>query len=52
MFVNLMLSVDDCHCTVVVLPLRVRFAGDVPAQMVLLLLAVTPTTILLEMEAD
>ena len=34
MFVNVILSVDDCHCTVVVLPLSVRFAGDVPAQMV------------------
>ncbi len=34
MFVKFMLSVDDCHWIVVALPVKVRFAGDVPLQMV------------------
>jgi hypothetical protein len=37
---------------VAAVPVRVRFAGDVPLQMVWLLLAVTPKTTLLEADAD
>lgn len=46
MFVNVILSVDDCHWMVPVLEAKLRLAGEVPPQMVWLLLAVPPTEVL------
>ncbi len=41
--VNVILSVDTCHCIVPILPVRVIFAGEVPEQIVWFPLTVPAT---------
>ena len=41
--VNVILSIDTCHCIVPVLPVKVIFAGEVPEQIVWFPLTVPAT---------
>ena len=45
MLVNVILSIDTCHCIVHVLPVKVIFAGEVPVQIVWFPLTVPATEV-------